>query len=109
MATIPDGGRIPAFGDYAIATPNLPNLDMRKLKPSATIRYTVDDAWIIAKGANVRDRGFGQYRQYCGLVAANSTYLGAAFSPGSDYIEKCHGGTQKLSRLSTDCKTSKVT
>ena len=60
MGLLAAGTRSPAFGDYAIASPELPQGDMRLLKPSATVRYTVNDGWIIAKGLNVRDNGFEQ-------------------------------------------------
>ncbi len=95
------GTRRPSFGDYAIASPELPQGDMRLLKPSATVRYTIDDGWTIAKGANVRDNGFEQYRGCCGLVTKSASYLGAGFSPGSDYIERCRSGTAKTGNLST--------
>jgi hypothetical protein len=44
IACLPVGSRIPAFGDYAIAPPDLVQGDMRLLKPAATIRYTIEDA-----------------------------------------------------------------
>lgn len=93
--------RRPAFGDYAIASPELPQGDMRLLKPSATVRYTVDDGWIIAKGLTVRDHGFEQYRGCCGAVTGAASYLGAGFSPGSEYIERCRSGAAATGNLST--------
>lgn len=98
---LPTGARRPAFGDYAIASPELPQGDMRLLKPSATVRYTVDDGWVIAKGSNVRDNGFEQYRGCCGAVTGVSAYLGPNFSPGSDYIERCRAGSVSTGSLST--------
>lgn len=98
---LPAGTRRPAFGDYAIASPELPQGDMRLLKPSATVRYAVNDGWIIAKGSNVRDNGFEQYRGCCGTVTASGSYLGASFSPGSEYIERCRSGEGATGNLST--------
>lgn len=95
------GTRCPAFGDYAIATPELPQGDMRLLKPSATVRYAVNDGWIIAKGLNVRNNGFEQYRGCCGAVTGSVSYLGAGFSPGSKYIECCRSGVAATGNLST--------
>lgn len=95
------GIRHPAFGDYAIAYPELPQGDMRLLKPSATVRYAVDDGWIIAKGSNVRDNGFEQYRGCCGTVTASPSYLGAGFSPGSEYIDRCRSGEANTGNLTT--------
>jgi len=50
--------RIPAFGDYAIASPTLiSDVDPRIMNISATIRYTVDDAWLISKGGLFKGNG----------------------------------------------------
>jgi len=93
--------RIPTFGDYAIAHPQLPKEDMRKLKPAATIRYTVDDAWHITKGANVRDNGFGQYVQHCRDLASSAHFLKATFSAGDQYIYDCSQRLAKTGTLTT--------
>jgi hypothetical protein len=101
ISRLPTDARRPTFGDYAIAAPDLPQGDMRLLKPSATVRYAVTDGWIIAKGSNVRDNGFEQYRGCCGAVTSSALYLGARFSPGSDYIERCRTGAAKTGNLTT--------
>lgn len=93
--------RKPTFGDYAIATNGYSQMDMRKVKPSATIRYACDDGWIIVKGTNVRDNGFGQYRGCSGTVTRSAHFLGPGFSPGSDYIEACRDGTASTGSLTT--------
>lgn len=93
--------RRPRFGDYAISAPTIAQGDMRLLKPSATIRYTVDDGWLIAKGNNVRDNGFGQYRTCSGHITGSTYYLGAAFSPGSNYVAGCQVGTENTGNLTT--------
>jgi hypothetical protein len=87
--------RLPAFGDYAINHPKVLELDMRIVKPSATIRYTVDDNWYIAKGKNVRDEKFGKYTQYHELsrrVVASRYYCGTTFSWGDNFIQQCANG-----------------
>src|SRR5262249_6234751 len=71
------GIRIPTFGDYVINHPEVLQMDMRFLKPSATIRYTIDDAWFIVKGPNVRDHGYRQYVDHCKTVISSSHYMGA--------------------------------
>jgi hypothetical protein len=101
MSIWPAAYRRPEFGDYAIASPELPQGDMRLLKPSATVRYCVDDGWIIAKGSNVRDNGFGQYRTHCAAVATSSGYLGPNFSKGSEYVHDCGSGKASTGNLST--------
>jgi len=93
--------RKPTFADYAIAGHAYTRMDMRKVKPSATIRYACDDGWIIVKGVNVRDNGFGQYRGCSGTVTGSAHFLGSGFSPGSDYIEQCRDGIASTGSLST--------
>lgn len=101
LASLGENDRIPGFGDYAIAGHGFAQGDMRLLKPAATIRYTCDDGWIIAKGSNVRDNGFGQYRHCSGNVTSSPRYLGATYSPGSSYIDACRSGTASTGNLST--------
>lgn len=94
--------RLPTFGDYAIAHPKILNLDMRIVKPSATIRYTIDDSWYIIKGNNVRDEKYGKFKQYRGLskqLVDSRYYCGSDFSWGDEYIGKCADGTGKTGHL----------
>jgi hypothetical protein len=93
--------RLPTFGDYVINHPNVLNVDMRLVKPAATIRYTIDDAWMIIKGPNVRDHGYGQYREHCKTLVASSQFLGVDFSYGDEYIANCAIGSAKTGNLST--------
>lgn len=95
------GDRIPSFGDYTINHPNMLPKDMRLLKPSATIRYATDDAWLIVKGRNVRDHAYGQYRSLAKSVIADSLFLGATFSKGAEYIRDCANGNESTGNLST--------
>src|ERR1051326_5767886 len=95
------GIRIPAFGDYSINYPNSLPLDMRLLKPSATIRYTTPSGWLIVKGPNVRDNQFEQYRDHCRTVMRSPTYSGPAFSAGDKYISDCARGVASTGNLTT--------
>lgn len=95
------GIRVPTFGDYVINHPDVLQVDMRLVKPSGTIRYTIDDGWLIAKGPNVRDYGYGQYVNHCNTIASSPEYLGPAFSEGDKYISDCSAGTAKTGNLST--------
>lgn len=90
--------RLPTFGDYAISHPNVLKLDMRVVKPSATIRYTIDDHWYIVKGKNIRDYGREQYRQLSKQVMDSRYFCGSAFSWGDSYIHKW--GTGKRNKTS---------
>ena len=93
--------RIPAFGDYGINHPARLPVDMRKLKPSASVRYTIDDGWLIIKGPNVRDNGFGQYRQLCKEVIKSKHYCGRTYSYGDEYIHDCARGAVSTGNLTT--------
>lgn len=93
--------RLPSFGDYVINHPDVLQVDMRIVKPSATVRYASDDAWLIIKGPNVRDNGFGQYRSLCKAVTKSRYFLGSKFSAGSEYIANCAAGISKTGNLST--------
>ncbi len=96
------GIRLPTFGDYAISHPKVLELDMRITKPSATIRYTIDDGWYIVKGENVRDEKFGKFKQYRGLskkIVNSRYYCGSNFSWGDRYIFKCADGSGSTGHL----------
>jgi len=98
------GIRLPAFGDYAINHPKVLEKDMRPLKPSATIRYTIDDSWYIVKGENVRDKKFGKFKQYRDLSRKfidSKYYYGPAFSWGDNFVQECASGRGKTGNLST--------
>lgn len=74
-------------------------MDMRLVKPAGTIRYTIDDAWFIVKGPNVRDHKFGQYKGHCQTIMASGYYAGPDFSEGDEYIEKCAKGIGSTGNL----------
>jgi hypothetical protein len=93
--------RIPTFGDYAAASTELVELDMRLIKPLAKLRYTIDDQWYIAIGKNVRSNGFGQYRDMCAKLIRKPFFSGRAFSEADRYIEDCAKGKEKTGNLST--------
>jgi hypothetical protein len=93
--------RLPAFGDYGINHPNSISLDMRLVKPSATIRYTIEDGWLIVKGPNVRDNGYEQFRHHCKTVLNSHNFMGPDFSTGDKYIELCAAGAVGPGNLTT--------
>lgn len=98
---IEQGSRVPTFGDYGINHKDVSQMDMRKVKPAATIRYTAGDDWFIVKGRNVRDHKFPQYRGHCRTVMASPHFRGPAFSYGDAYIEGCAQGKEGTGNLST--------
>lgn len=101
IATIGHETRIPTFGDYAVAHPDLVELDMRMIKPFAKLRYTITDHWHVARGTPVRTHGFGQYQQMCATLVALPYFSGHAFSAGDAYIADCAAGTVTTGNLST--------
>ncbi len=94
--------RIPNFGDYGINHPQVVLLDMRFVKPFASLRYTINDNWLIAKGKkNTRDYGLGQYVGLCQSVVASHSYEGPGFSQGDNYIYDCARGAASTGNLTT--------
>ena len=92
--------RLPTFGDYAIAHPKVICLDMRKVKPSATIRYTTSDYWYIVKGESVRDHDSQQYCRLSKLITDSVHFCRAEISWGDEYIQRCAGGSVSTKSLS---------
>ncbi len=98
------GLRLLSFGDYAISHPKVFDVDPKVMKPSATIRYTIDDGWFIVKGKKVRDKkltNYKQYRKLCKQVLVSDYYCEPDFSWGDNYIQECANGTVKTGNLST--------
>ena len=81
--------RLPSFGDYAISHPEPAEVDPRIMRPSASVRYTADDYWLVLKGRNLRDHGYGQFHEVCRELVEKPEYSGRAFSWGDEYIDDC--------------------
>jgi hypothetical protein len=100
-AALPPAMRRPMFGDYAIAGPERVSIDMRKVKPAASVRYATHDIWLVAKGSNVRDNGFGQFRDLCKEITESKSYLDREFSKGSEHIFDCAFAGASTGNLTT--------
>lgn len=74
--------RLPLFSDYAIAHPEIADLDPRTMQMSANIRYTSVDTWVIFKGRGVRRYGFDQIFDLSADLIADGRYRGQGFSFG---------------------------
>lgn len=81
--------RTPTFGDYAIAHPDIPQIDPRFMRMSAQLRYTVENDWLIFKERNVRDHGFDQFNDICRDLVARPEYSGRDYSWGDTYADDC--------------------
>jgi len=93
--------RKPQFGDYTIAHPDILNMDMRLIKPAASLRYTIGDKWLVVKGKNVRDYKFKQYIDICKSVVNSGHFDGSNYSLGDEYIFDCGAGNKSTGTLTT--------
>lgn len=90
--------RRPAFGDYGTLNPTLTPAK-GGLNPSATIRYTTEDHWLVMKGEGLRNEdgpGYEQYRGNAALLMQRRDYCGPEFSAGDSYVRDVatsHTGT----------------
>lgn len=95
------GGRAVAFGDYAIA---YPIYSPAPFLGAASIRYTITDDWLIARGRSLKGPvhgGFAQFQALCTQVVAHPAFCGAAFSWGDGYIDQCGQGQVGTGNLTT--------
>lgn len=84
--------RLPAFGDYAINHPSLSDIDPRTMRPSATIRYTADDTWVIVKGRWVTRYGYEQFNTGSAMLMTLPEWEGQTHCAGCEFIHACAAG-----------------
>ena len=85
---IKDLKRPPSFSDYTIQHP-IYEEPTGNSNPSASIRYALEDNWLIMRGEGLRNpkgAGFKQYPAQAQLLANQETFKGADFSFGDGYI-----------------------
>ena len=89
--------RAPSFADYAIQYPiYMPPISGSN--PSASIRYTVEEYWLVLRGEGLRNpkgHGFNQYPAQAKLLFDQKVFKGADFSFGDEYI------AQKAANMNT--------
>jgi hypothetical protein len=66
--------RLPDFGDYAIAHPEPVEMDPRLMRISAQIRYTSDSKWLVVRGRNTREHGWGQTQALSAELMARAEF-----------------------------------
>ncbi len=81
--------RRPSFADYTIQHPiYLPRSSASN--PSASIRYSLEDHWVVVKGEGLRNPKGAGFRQYPALaqilVNQKNIFKGESFSFGDSYI-----------------------
>ena len=80
--------RKPSFADYTIQHPIYKD-PVRGSNPSASIRYTLKDRWMIMRGQALRGKntkGHAQYPAVARMISDNSEFFGNTFSFGDKYI-----------------------
>ena len=80
--------RNPSFADYTIQHPIYKEPVIRS-NPSASIRYTLEEQWIIMRGQGLRGKktkGHAQYPANAKLLSQQPEFFGADFSYGDAYI-----------------------
>ncbi|SMF83385.1 Beta protein [Azospirillum oryzae] len=100
-ATLP---RIPAYGDYATVHPVLGDIDPVLVNPSASVRYTREDYWLVLRGQGVKTPGGGKYTQFythATTLVSHPDYCGSHFSAGDQEIHDIASGTAKAGNLET--------
>ncbi|MCQ6275766.1 beta family protein [Bacillus sp. V3B] len=84
--------RFPTFGDYTVVNSAVPaNFDPTYMDMAPTIKYTVDDKFLIFRGSGVKASGQG-FSQVCAIsknVVSHPNYLGSNFSYGDQFIDNC--------------------
>ncbi len=93
--------RRPGFGDYAISSIEFPKGDMRYMRGSPNVRYTIEDAWIIVKGKREKGGTKKTYVQLCEQLSKAEGFTAAGFSQGSAYIHGCKSGTENGGNTTT--------
>jgi len=80
--------RKPSFADYTIQHPIYKD-PVRGSNPSASIRYTLKNQWLIMRGQALRGKntkGHAQYPAVARLVSEREEFFGEKFSFGDKYI-----------------------
>ena len=81
-----EGIRIPSYGDYTVQYAKYIE-PPEHITPSANIRYTSDDYWILMRGESLRKgQKYGQYPDLAQLLCARKEFSGKHFSAGDKYI-----------------------
>lgn len=100
--------RRPAYGDYAIANPELPPSGRATIL--AQLRYATPDSWLIWKGGNVfkHPKKFDQFFDICKDLVKRPEYRGKAFSDGDAEIQQkaanlgSSGNAERWRRIGTN-------
>lgn len=89
--------RMPSFGDYCVAHPDIAELDPRLMRMSPNIRYTASFQWVIAKGHAISRKSDAkkgkplkdQYPELCKKIMGDPEWKNPSYSAGDKYIDQC--------------------
>ena len=81
--------RQPDFGDYAIAHPEPVEMDPRLMKISAQVRYAAPTEWLVVRGRNTKDYGWGQMHGLAAKLIAEPEFAKAPHCWGDEFIQRC--------------------
>lgn len=85
------GGAVPrqsSFGDYTTQHA-LPTMPPPGAVPSASVRYALQDEWLILRGNSLKMARGGKFTQYithATSLVGSSYFMGASYSDGDNYI-----------------------
>jgi hypothetical protein len=81
-------GPPPEYGDYGIMHPVFKE-PIEGAAPSASVRYTLSEDWLVIRGESLRKEngpGFQQYVGHAIFLSKHEVFAGERFSPGDRYI-----------------------
>jgi hypothetical protein len=81
-------GRRPAFGDYTVQHVYFSE-PVHGANPSASVRYTIEEEFVVLRGEGVRNEGGpgrGQWNAWAAILIEKPEFFGPAFSAGDRYI-----------------------
>lgn len=77
------------FGDYCCNSPAPLIADTSNLRPSAIIKYTTENSWLIVKGGQLFREGYSQYCDLSKKIIQSDYFMGENYSYGDKYIYDC--------------------
>lgn len=90
IALSPDT-RLPNFSDYTVQHARYSARRSGRMRYSASIRYTIEDSWMLMRGENVFRKGgpgFHQYPDLAIMLCDLPQYCGEGYSSGDRYIKE---------------------
>lgn len=94
------------YGDYATIHPVAADddIDPRTMNPTASVRYTFEDVWLLLRGQGTRTRGgpgFDQFYTHADDLVRMPEFRGGQYSFGDQKIEQIHLRNESKGNLET--------